>query len=237
MPEKKRPTINHYADGTASVLRKAVVYTNLRFNQRSDVLYQLTQVFCQKYLPKYGDRTVDQMVQSARSVKQNIAEGSSDGQISTEVEMRLLGVSRGSNLELLEDFHDYLKRKGIGEWYGKNPRFEPLHKFCKNHYKYEDYKPLLAKMNDEELANMGICLCHQIDSALTKYIQKKDREFTTEGGIKERMTAARLEQRASQKDIIAQQEKEIIRLRDEIASLRKEVARLKGLAGESSGAG
>ncbi|MBR1388100.1 MAG: four helix bundle protein, partial [Prevotella sp.] len=88
MPEKKKPTINHYDDGTASVLRKAVVYTNLRFYQRSDVLYQLTQVFCQKYLPKYGDRTVDQMVQSARSVKQNIAEGSSDGQISTEVEMR-----------------------------------------------------------------------------------------------------------------------------------------------------
>ena len=239
MPEnKKTPTINHYADGTASVLRKAVVYTNLRFYQRSDVLYQLTQVFCQKYLPKYGDRTVDQMVQSARSVKQNIAEGSSDGQTSTEMEIRLLGTSRGSNLELLEDFHDYLKRKGIAEWFGKNPRFEPLHLFCKNHYKYEDYQPLLPKMNDEELANMGICLCHQIDSALTKYIQKKDREFTTEGGIKERMTAARLEQRASQKETIAQQEQTIaqheqtiIRLCDEIEGLRKEIARLKALAG------
>ncbi|MBO4720935.1 MAG: four helix bundle suffix domain-containing protein [Prevotella sp.] len=234
MPDnKKSPIINHYADGTASVLRKAVVYSNLRFYQRSDVLYQLTQVFCQRYLPKYGDRTVDQMVQSARSVKQNIAEGSSDGQTSTEVELKLLGISRGSNLELLEDFHDYLKRKGIGEWFGNNPRFEPLHLFCKNHYKFEDYQPLLPKMNDEELANMGICLCHQIDSALTKYIQKKDREFTTEGGIKERMTAARLEQRASQKDIIAQQEREIIRLRDEIESLRREIARLKALAGET----
>lgn len=225
MPDKKKPHVNHYPDGTTSVLRKAVVYTNLRFYQRSDVLYQLTQVFCQKYLPKYGDRTVDQMVQSARSVKQNIAEGSSDGQTSTEVEIRLLGISRGSNLELLEDFHDYLKRKGIGEWYGKNPRFEPLHQFCKNHSKYEDYQALLPKMNDEELANMGICLCHQIDSALTKYIEKKDREFTTEGGIKERMTAARLEQRESQKEIIARQAQEI-------ESLRKEVKRLKALWGE-----
>ena len=179
-------------------------------------------MFCQKYLPKYGDRTVDQMVQSARSVKQNIAEGSSDGQTSTEVEIRLLGISRGSNLELLEDFQDYLKRKGIGEWFGKNPRFEPLHQFCKNHSKYEDYQALLPKMNDEELANMGICLCHQIDSALTKYIEKKDREFTTEGGIKERMTAARLEQRESQKEIIARQAQEI-------ESLRKEVKRLKAL--------
>ena len=225
MPDKKIPHVNHYPDGTTSVLRKAVVYTNLRFYQRSDVLYQLTQVFCQKFLPKYGDRTVDQMVQSARSVKQNIAEGSSDGQTSTEVEIRLLGISRGSNLELLEDFHDYLKRKGIGEWFGKNPRFEPLHQFCKNHSKYEDYQALLPKMNDEELANMGICLCHQIDSALTKYIEKKDREFTTEGGIKERMTAARLEQRESQKEIIARQAQEI-------ESLRKEVKRLKALWGE-----
>ena len=222
MPDKKKPHVNHYPDGTISVLRKAVVYTNLRFYQRSDVLYQLTQVFCQKFLPKYGDRTVDQMVQSARSVKQNIAEGSSDGQTSTEVEIRLLGISRGSNLELLEDFQDYLKRKGIGEWFGKNPRFEPLHQFCKNHSKYEDYQALLPKMNDEELANMGICLCHQIDSALTKYIEKKDREFTTEGGIKERMTAARLEQRESQKEIIARQAQEI-------ESLRKEVKRLKAL--------
>ena len=225
MPDKKKPHVNHYPDGTTSVLRKAVVYTNLRFYQRSDVLYQLTQVFCQKYLPKYGDRTVDQMVQSARSVKQNIAEGSSDGQTSTEVESRLLGISRGSNLELLEDFHDYLKRKGIGEWFGKNPRFEPLHQFCKNHSKYEDYQALLPKMNDEELANMAVCLCHQVDSALTKYIEKKDREFTTEGGIRERMTAARLEQRGSQKELISQQRKEIEYLRAEVARLKDKLRR------------
>ena len=222
MPDTKKPTINHYKDGTASVLRKPVVYTELRFFQRSDVLYQLTQVFCQKYLPKYGDRTVDQMVQSARSTKQNIAEGSSDGQTSTEIELKLLGVARGSNKELLEDFHDYLKRKGIGEWHGNNPRFDQLHNFCKNHSKYEDYLSLLPRMNDEELTNMGICLCHQIDSALTKYIQRRDREFTTEGGIRERMTAARLEQRATQKEIIARQEKEI-------AALRQENERLRGL--------
>ena len=70
--DKKTPEIRHYDDGTASVLRKAVVYTELRFYQRSDVLYQLTQLFCERYLPRYGDRTVDQMVQAARSTKQNI---------------------------------------------------------------------------------------------------------------------------------------------------------------------
>lgn len=222
MEKRKDVKVNHYDDGTASVLRKAVVFEELRFYQRSDVLYQLTQIFCQRFLPKYGDRTVDQMVQAARSTKQNIAEGSSDGQTSTAIELNLLGIARGSNKELLEDYKDYLKRKGMDEWFGKNPRFERMHDFCKFHSKYEDYKEFLPKMNDEELANMAICLCHQIDKALTSYIQRKDREFTTEGGIRERMTAARLEQRETQKEIIARQQREI-------EDLQKEVERLKGL--------
>ena len=225
---EKKIFVRHYDDGTASVLKRAVVYTELRFYQRSDVLYQLTQIFCQRYLPKYGDRTVDQMVQAARSVKQNIAEGSSDGQTSTAVELKLLGIARGSNKELLEDYQDYLKRKGWQEWFGTNDRFEQLHRFCKAHSKFEDYRPLLQKMNDEELANMAICLCHQVDSAMTKYIQKIDREFTTEGGIKERMTAARLEQRASQRDTIARQQAEI-------EALKTEITRLKALLGEEPG--
>lgn len=82
-------------------------------------------------------------------------------------------------------------------------------------------------MNDTELANMAICLCHQIDSALTKYIEKKDREFTTEGGIRERMTAARLEQRNTQKEIIAKQAAEIDSLRRQLQAAQAEIARLK----------
>ena len=221
----KKPTINHYKDGTASVLRKAVVYTELRFYQRSDVLYQLTQLFCQHYLPKYGDRTVDQMVQAARSSKQNIAEGSSDGQTSTETELKLLGIARGSNKELQEDYQDYLKRKGLEEWFGKSKRFESLHNFCKEHSQFDDYKDVLPKMNDEEMANMAICLCHQVDAALTKYIERKDREFTTEGGIRERMTAARLGQRETQREIIN-------RLTKENEELKREIARLRRLLGE-----
>lgn len=225
---KPAPIVRHYADGTASVLRKAVVYTELRFFQRSDVLYQLTQQFCHRFLPAYGDRTVDQMVQAARSTKQNIAEGSSDGQTSTESELKLLGIARGSNLELLEDYQDYLKRHGLREWHGVNPRFDQLHEFCRRHSRYEDYQSVLPRMNDEELANMAICLCHQVDSALTKYIEKKDREFTTEGGIRERMTAARLGQRETQRQTIE-------RLEQENAALRAEVARLQGALDGYSG--
>ena len=217
---RRQPVVRHYSDGVTSALRKPVVYTELRFYQRSDVLYQLTCEFCSRYLPKYGDRTVDQMVQAARSTKQNIAEGSSDGQTSAETELKLLGIARGSNKELLEDYLDYLKRHHLAEWHGNNPRFEQLHDFCRHHSVYADYSLLLPRMNDEELANMAVCLCHQVDSALTKYIEKKDREFTTEGGIRERMTAARLEQRGSQKELISQQRKEIELLRAEVARLK-----------------
>ena len=226
----KQPTIQHYDDGTASVMRKAVVYTGLRFYQRSDVLYQLTQVFCQRFLPHYGDRTVDQMVQAARSTKQNIVEGSTDGQTSTETELKLLGIARGSNQELLEDYQDYLKRKGLTEWFGRNRRFDDLHRFCQDHTQWEDYSPLMARMNDEELANMAICLIHQVDKALTKYIERKDREFTTEGGIRERMTAARLGQRETQRQIIDRQAREI-------EALRQENARLKAMLGEAGKSG
>ena len=226
MDTNKRPTIKHYQDGTASVLRKAVVYTELRFYQRSDVLYQLTQVFCQRFLPRYGDRTVDQMVQAARSTKQNIAEGSTDGQTSTETELKLLGIARGSNQELLEDYPDYLKRKGLSEWFGRNDRFDRLHQFCRYHSQWADYQSLLVKMNDDELANMAICLCHQVDKALAKYIELKDREFTTEGGIRERMTAARLGQRETQRQTIE-------RLTAEIKALRQENARLTQIMAEN----
>ena len=224
----KKPRINHYDDGTASVLRKGVMYTSLRFYQRSDVLYQLTQAFCRRFLKQYGDRTVDQMVQAARSTKQNIVEGSSDGQTSMEVELKLLGIARGSNKELLEDYQDYIKRNGYTEWYGQHPRFQRMHDFCRNHFKFEDYMDLLPKLNDEEMANIAICLCHQIDAALNKYIERKDREFTTEGGIRERMTAARLEQRATQKEIIERQAQEI-------ATLKQENARLRALLDERNG--
>lgn len=223
---KKQPNIRHYADGIASVMRKAVVYTELRFYKRSDVLYQLTQVFCQRYLPRYGDRTVDQMVQAARSTKQNIAEGSTDGQTSTETELKLLGIARGSNQELLEDYQDYLKRKGMIEWFGRNERFDRLHRFCQEHTLWDEYRPLTDRMNDEELANMAICLCHQVDKAMAKYIERKDREFTTEGGIRERMTAARLGQRETQRQIIERQAAEI-------AALQKENARLKEIIKEA----
>ena len=102
MPDPRNIQLERYNDGTPSILRKKTVYTELFFYRKSDVLVQLTKVFCERFLPKYGDRTVDQMVQAARSIKQNIAEGLTDGQTSFEVEIKLLGIAKGSNQELLE---------------------------------------------------------------------------------------------------------------------------------------
>ena len=215
-------SINHYDDGVASALGKKVYYSGLRFYQRSEVLYHLTLNFTKRYYPKFGDRTVDQMVQAARSTMQNIVEGCVDGQTSSESLLKLLGIARGSNQELLKDYDTYLKHNDLGEWFMVNKqRFNDLHNYCAEHSAFEDFKDLFPKLNDEELANMALCLCHQVDSALEKYIKRKDREFTTEGGTRERMMAARLKQRATQKEIIENQSHEIEDLKREIFRLEQ----------------
>lgn len=98
------------------VLRQVVKWQDLHFYRKSDVLYQLTCIFCQRFLPLCGDRTVDQMVQAARSCKQNIVEGSEDGATSTEMELKLLNVARASNAELREDYLDFIKRHHLVQW-------------------------------------------------------------------------------------------------------------------------
>ncbi|MBQ0121011.1 MAG: four helix bundle suffix domain-containing protein [Bacteroidales bacterium] len=220
--------LNRYNDGVPSVLRKATVYTDLHFYRKSDVLVQLTKSFCERFLPRYGDRTVDQMVQAARSIKQNIVEGLTDGQTSLEVEIKLLGIARGSNQELLEDYMDYLKQHSLVEWAtGNKSRFDSLRTFCKEHSDEGDYRPFYGRWTDEEMANVAICLCHMVDRAMTSFLEKRDREFVEQGGIRERMTAARLDQRGTQKQIIEHQQGEIAALHAQIASLKQELENLK----------
>ncbi|MGI6232995.1 MAG: four helix bundle suffix domain-containing protein [Prevotella sp.] len=228
MPDLTNIKLERYKDGTPSVLRKPTVYTELHFYRKSDVLVQLTKTFCERFLPKFGDRTVDQMVQAARSIKQNIAEGLTDGQTSFEVEIKLLGIAKGSLQELIEDYHDYMKNKKIAEWANNNiPRFDRLRKFCKQHSDDKDYHRFYNRMTDEEMCNMAVCLCHMVDKAMTTFIASRDREFVEEGGIRERMTAARLDQRGTQKQIITQLEAENATLKARIASLERELKVLK----------
>lgn len=180
------------------VLKKAVVWKDLYFYRKSDAIYQLTVEFCKRFLPTHGDRTVDQMVQAARSGKQNIVEGSEDGKTSSEMEIKLMNVARGSLQELRSDYIDYLNTHHLAVWAVDNDRQRRLRDFCHTHNDYSDYAPLVAKMDDEEMANLLLTLCHQTDKMMCSYIEKLEEKFVTEGGIKERMHSARTGYRADQ---------------------------------------
>ena len=202
------------------VLRAQTNWEKLYFYQKTVVLYQMTYIFCQRFLPKHGDRTVDQMVQAARSGKQNIVEGCEDGVTSTEMELKLLNVARASIQELKEDYLDYIRSRGLTLWNAKHPRYNGLLSFCRTHNALEDYEPFFSKWTDEELANCANTLCHMVDRMLTTHLAKKEADFTENGGIRERMTAARLGRRQTQNE-------EIAALKAENASLRREIAALK----------
>jgi len=209
------------------VLKKAVVWKELYFYRKSDALYQITVEFCRRFLPAHGDRTVDQMVQAARSGKQNIVEGSEDGQTSSEMEIKLMNVARGSLQELRADYLDYLNTHHLSVWNADSERQRKLREFCHSHNDYSDYEPLLSKMNDEEMANLALTLCHQTDKMMCNYIQNLEKLFVTEGGIKERMHAARTGYRAEQDAHMRALETENAALKQRINELEKELALLK----------
>ena len=202
------------------ILRPQTNWENLYFYQKTVVLYQMTYVFCRRFLPAHGDRTVDQMVQAARSGKQNIVEGFADGVTSTEMELKLLNVARASLKELKEDYIDYLRSRGLALWGAKHPRYDGLLKFCRAHNKLADYEPFFEKWTDEELANCANTLCHMVDKMMATHLKQKESDFTENGGIRERMTAARLGRRQTQNE-------EIAALKAENASLKREIAALK----------
>lgn len=112
------------------VLRSGTDWKTLYFYLKADALYQMTFVFCKRFLPTYGDRTVDQMIQAARSGKQNIVEGKEDGITSTEMELKLLNVARSSLQELRQDYEDYLHTRGLTVWQTTHPRYNALLTFC-----------------------------------------------------------------------------------------------------------
>ena len=146
-----------------SIFRRVPKWQDLWFYQKSEVLYQMTFVFCERFLPRHGDRTVDQMVQAARSGKQNIVEGSEDGKTSTELELKLLNVARSSIGELRQDFEDYLKSRNLHIWTREDARFQPMQDFTKTHNTLADYEPYFQKWSAEEMANVGLTLCYQVD--------------------------------------------------------------------------
>lgn len=208
------------------VLRKTADWKNLRFYQKTDALFQLTFIFCQRFLPKYGDRTVDQMVQAARSGKQNIIEGSEDGKTSTEMELKLLNVARSSVEELREDYRDHINNHHLTLWEAGHPRFQSMMDFTKTHNRPEDYLTFAEKWSDEEFSNICLTLCFQVDAMMNSYLKSLEKTFVTEGGIKERMHKARTGYRQGQDERLKELETENLHLK---ASLKQQQAAYEDL--------
>ena len=172
-------------------VKKVSNYKKLYFYRKSLALYDVTYYFCEHFLQK-GDRTIDQMVQAARSGKQNIIEGSEAAATSSETEIKLLNVARASLKELQADYEDYLRVRGLVSWNDTHPRYEKMVAYCGKTNDAEEYVGLLPQLSDEEIANMCITLCHQVDIMMMNYIASKEKAFVEEGGIREGMTRARL---------------------------------------------
>ncbi len=170
-------------------------YRELLSCQKAEVIYDLTYRFCQRFLSK-GDRTIDQMVQAARSGKQNIIEGSKASGTSKETEIKLTNVARASLEELLEDFRDYLRVRDLKLWTKDSREARYVRKLAaRPKVTYEAFREFCATRSGEVVANIAVCLIHQADYLLDQQIRRLESDFVKEGGIRERMTKARLQYR------------------------------------------
>ena len=173
-------------------------YQKLFSYHKALVVYQATLYFCDRFI-NIKSRTHDQMVQAARSGKQNIIEGSQFSGTSKETEIKLTNVARASQEELLEDYRDFLRAHGSRLW-DKNSR-EALfvRKLgAKPDTSYESYKTYIETRPPEVVANIIICLIHQTNYLLDQQLRRLEQDFLKEGGLRERMTRARLAARARQ---------------------------------------
>ena len=174
-------------------------YQELLSYRKSEVIYDLTFRFCEKHL-KRGDRTIDQMVQAARSGTQNIAEGSKASITSTEMELKLTNVARASLEELLIDYQDFLRVRDLPAWAKDSAEALYIRKLGKQpDESYETYRTFADTRPADTLANIALCLIHQANYLLDQQIRRLEKDFLQKGGLRERMTRARLDYRDQQK--------------------------------------
>ena len=196
-------------------------YRDLIVYQKAECIYDLTFYFAHHYFVERKDRTIDQVVQAARSAKQNIAEGSAAASTSAETEIKLTGVARASMKEVLEDYIDYLRTRGLEQWPLDDPRTRQTQAFCRKHNSPKDYMKDIDKRSPEALCNIAITLISQYDVMMGRLLDRLQKDFVEKGGIREQMTAARLGYRNDQKARIAELEAENSALKARIAELEK----------------
>lgn len=178
-------------------------YQKLESYQNSVVIFDATSDFCGRFLKK-GDRTVDQMIQAARSSKQNIVEGCMASGTSTETEIKLLGVARASLEELIEDYRDHLRTHALTLWKKDDARVLEIRRLAKQKNKtYRTYKTYIdsAGGSAEVFCNVMISLIHQTNYLLDRQIKSLEQSFAQKGGLRERMYHTRIQGRKDKPDM------------------------------------
>jgi four helix bundle suffix protein len=174
-------------------------YRALKSFQKAEIVYDLTYRFCRRFLSR-GDRTVDQMVQAARSGKQNIIEGSKASRTSKETELKLTNVARASLEELLADYEDFLRACDAAAWDKDSKEARYVRKLgAKEGVRFEDFREFVETRSGEVVANIALCLIHQANYLLDQQIRRLEEDFLREGGIRERMARARVESRKAER--------------------------------------
>lgn len=163
---------------------------NLITYQKSRCIYLITRHFVRVALTR-GDRTVDQMIQAARSGKQNIIEGAKAGPTSRETEIRLTNVAKASLQELREDFLDWLRANDAPIWVDGSENYTKARHICGRHNDDAFYKSCIAVRQPPAIANIAVVLIDQTDALLYKQLLRLQRDFLRFGGIRETMSAAR----------------------------------------------
>lgn len=170
-------------------------YRELQSYQMSEIVYDATIVFCDRFIDRRS-RTHDQMVQAARSGKQNIAEGSMASGTSKKTELKLIGVARASLEELLLDFQDFLRQRRLPLWGKEHEQALAVRKLAhKKDRSYLTYKTYVEASPPEVAANTMICLIHQANYLLDQQLRALEKAFLKEGGFTERLYRVRSERR------------------------------------------
>ena len=173
-------------------------YENLLSYRKAEIVYDATVKFCDRFIDKKS-RTHDQMVQAARSGNKNIAEGSQASGTSKEAEIKLVNVARASLEELLGDYRDFLRQRGLRLWEKDSKEALFVRKLgAKKDASYDSFKTYIESRPPEVVANILICLIHQTNYLLDQQLRQLEKAFLQEGGLRERMTRARLAERARQ---------------------------------------
>ena len=179
-------------------LPKTGNYQKLLSYRKAEIVYDLTFRFCERFL-NYRDRTIDQMVQAARSGKQNIAEGSKAAKTSAEMELKLTNVARASLEEFLLDYQDYLRTRNHPIWPKDSKEALYVRSLSnRSDESYETYREFINTRDAGVVANIALCLTHQANYLLDKQIARLEKDFLEKGGLKELMYKARVDYRRRQ---------------------------------------